>query len=208
MQSIRIQRLLKEYHSQKGGTYRALNELDFEVTRGEFVSVVGPSGCGKSTTLRCIAGLERPDYGEIRIGDRVVSSPTVFLPPNERPIGMVFQSYAIWPHMTVFENVAFPLREHTDLPEELIRDLVLMKLNAVGLRGAARGETLGFPTANLRPQNRVIPRGGVYVTATLIEGQWRRSVTNIGTRPTFGDATELDFHHSTHGRVHDEVAVL
>ncbi|HEY3168961.1 MAG TPA: ABC transporter ATP-binding protein, partial [Candidatus Binatia bacterium] len=93
------------------GRVDAIQDLSFEVEPGQFYTLLGPSGCGKSTTLRCLAGLERPDQGEIRIGDRVVSSPTIFLPPNERPIGMVFQSYAIWPHMTVFNNVAFPLKQ-------------------------------------------------------------------------------------------------
>ncbi len=93
------------------GRVDAIQDLSFEVEPGQFYTLLGPSGCGKSTTLRCLAGLERPDQGEIRIGDRIVSSPTVFLPPNERPIGMVFQSYAIWPHMTVFNNVAFPLKQ-------------------------------------------------------------------------------------------------
>ena len=77
----------------------------------EFVTLLGPSGCGKTTTLRCIAGLETISEGEIRINDRVVSdaAQAVFVPPNERHLGMVFQSYAVWPHMTVAQNVAFPL---------------------------------------------------------------------------------------------------
>jgi iron(III) transport system ATP-binding protein len=93
------------------GKVDALQDLGFEVKPGEFYTLLGPSGCGKSTTLRCIAGLERPDQGEITIGEKLVSSSGVFIPPNERPIGMVFQSYAIWPHMTVFNNVAFPLKQ-------------------------------------------------------------------------------------------------
>ena len=76
----------------------------------EFVTLLGPSGCGKTTMLRMIAGFEKPSSGEIRIGDTVVSSAKNFVPPERRGIGMVFQSYAVWPHMTVFENVAYPLK--------------------------------------------------------------------------------------------------
>ncbi|HLI36351.1 MAG TPA: ABC transporter ATP-binding protein [Streptosporangiaceae bacterium] len=89
-----------------------LDDFSLRANQGELVTLLGPSGCGKTTTLRCIAGLERPERGEIRIGERLVASAErrVFLPPNRRDIGMVFQSYALWPHMTVFANVAYPLR--------------------------------------------------------------------------------------------------
>src|SRR3546814_4282463 len=89
-----------------------MDNLSLTVEPHSFFTLLGPSGCGKSTLLRCIAGLERPDEGDIQIGERAVfsSSMRLNLPPNRRHIGMVFQSYAIWPHMTVFENVAFPLQ--------------------------------------------------------------------------------------------------
>jgi len=89
-----------------------LDEFSLRAGEGELVTLLGPSGCGKTTTLRCIAGLERAERGEIRIGERLVASAEhrVFLPANRRDIGMVFQSYALWPHMTVFGNVAYPLR--------------------------------------------------------------------------------------------------
>jgi iron(III) transport system ATP-binding protein len=89
-----------------------LDDFSLRANQGELVTLLGPSGCGKTTTLRCIAGLERAERGEIRIGERVVASAErrVFVPPNRRDIGMVFQSYALWPHMTVFGNVAYPLR--------------------------------------------------------------------------------------------------
>jgi len=118
------------------GRVDAIQDLSFEVEPGQFYTLLGPSGCGKSTTLRCLAGLERPDQGEIRIGDRVVSSPTVFLPPNERPIGMVFQSYAIWPHMTVFNNVAFPLKQQKVRKNERER-LVMEALALVQMKELA-----------------------------------------------------------------------
>ena len=89
----------------------AVAGIDFEVAPGEMVTLLGPSGCGKTTTLRCLAGLERPDGGRIEIGGRGVADAAagVFVPPQERNLGMVFQSYAIWPHMTVIENVAYAL---------------------------------------------------------------------------------------------------
>jgi iron(III) transport system ATP-binding protein len=107
---VTVSDLTKSFETLDGRA-DALQGLSFDVAPGEFYTLLGPSGCGKSTTLRCIAGLERPDSGEIIIGDKTVASSTVFIPPNERPIGMVFQSYAIWPHMTVFKNVAFPLKQ-------------------------------------------------------------------------------------------------
>jgi iron(III) transport system ATP-binding protein len=90
----------------------AVEDVSIEVGRGELFTLLGPSGCGKTTTLRCIAGLEYPDAGEIRVGDRTLfsSENSIRLRANERGLGMVFQSYAIWPHMDVFKNVAFPLQ--------------------------------------------------------------------------------------------------
>ncbi len=94
------------------GTFTAVESVDLAVKKGEFLTFLGPSGCGKTTTLRMIAGLERNTSGRIRIEDTLVSDPNTnwFVPPERRQLGMVFQSYAIWPHMTVFENVAYPLR--------------------------------------------------------------------------------------------------
>ena len=93
------------------GNYHAVRGVDFDVREGELYTLLGPSGCGKSTTLRCVAGLEHIDEGEIAIAGTVVnsSSPPLYVPPNRRDIGMVFQNYGIWPHMNVFENVAFPV---------------------------------------------------------------------------------------------------
>ncbi len=107
MSEVRLVGVFKEY----AGT-PVVRDLSLVVRDGEFVSLLGPSGCGKTTTLRLIAGFERPGGGEIRIGGEVVSSAVSgrFVPPERRNIGMVFQSYALWPHMTVFENVAYPLR--------------------------------------------------------------------------------------------------
>jgi len=107
---IRVEGLKKTFET-KAETVAAINDVGFEVAAGEIVTLLGPSGCGKTTTLRCIAGLERPTEGRIAIGDRPVvdCASGLFVPPHRRNLGMVFQSYAIWPHMTVFENVAYAL---------------------------------------------------------------------------------------------------
>lgn len=109
---ISIRKLCKSF-TVTDGQVAALKRLDLEVAEGEFFVIVGASGSGKTTLLRCVAGLESPDSGEIRIAGRAVYSdkPPTWIPPQERNFGMVFQSYAVWPHLTVFENVALPLRE-------------------------------------------------------------------------------------------------
>lgn len=109
MSHLRISRLTKTYEGNE-----ILKGVSLEVSEGEFVTILGPSGCGKTTTLRCIAGLETIDGGDIWLGDRLLSRGGVRrpLPPERRGIGMVFQNYAIWPHMTVKQNVAFPLKMH------------------------------------------------------------------------------------------------
>jgi len=104
MASVTIKGVSKAF-----GDNVVLKEFNQVFKDGEFITLLGPSGCGKTTMLRMIAGFEKPSTGEIMIDDKVVSSDKVFLPPEKRDIGMVFQSYAVWPHMTVFENVAYPL---------------------------------------------------------------------------------------------------
>jgi ABC-type Fe3+/spermidine/putrescine transport system ATPase subunit len=128
--SISVKNLVKIY-----GTNKVVDGVAFEVAKGEFVSLLGPSGCGKTTTLRCIAGLEEANGGEISITGEVVSAPErdVMSPPNARDVGMVFQSYAVWPHMTVAENVAFPLRIRKGGAKE-IEDRVDWALGIVGLK--------------------------------------------------------------------------
>lgn len=132
---INISNLSVWYRSDAGQVH-AVQGVDIHIKKGEFYTLLGPSGCGKTTTLRAIAGLERPDGGEIKIADRIVYSGTLHVPPYERDIGMVFQSYAIWPHLNVFENVAFPLRERRKrMPEREIRESVLHVLELVQLEG-------------------------------------------------------------------------
>ncbi len=128
--SISVKSLTKIY-----GTNKVVDGVSFEVAKGEFVSLLGPSGCGKTTTLRCIAGLEDANGGEISITGQSVSAPErgVMVPPNARDVGMVFQSYAVWPHMTVAENVAFPLQIKKAAAKELA-ERVDWALGIVGLK--------------------------------------------------------------------------
>ena len=116
------------------GSDRAVDGVSFAVPRGRFLTLLGPSGCGKTTTLMCIAGLHQLDAGEIRVGGATYTSAAerVFVPPERRDIGMVFQSYAIWPHMTVAQNVAYPLEVRKVDPAE-IGDRVAEVLRLVGL---------------------------------------------------------------------------
>src|SRR5688572_19465214 len=112
----------------------ALNNVSLMVKEGQFATLLGPSGCGKSTTLNCIAGLEVPDEGVITVGEVALTDiPNKrILPPEQRKLGMVFQSYALWPHMKVFDNVAFSLRLQKKSKEE-IKQAVLDALDLVGL---------------------------------------------------------------------------
>src|SRR4051795_10171186 len=111
---LEIRNLVKtfgERRAEKHKRVQAVAGISIAVEDGELFTLLGPSGCGKTTTLRCIAGLETPDTGEIRVADRVLfsSSRQTRVPANRRGLGMFFQSYAIWPQMNVFDNVAFPL---------------------------------------------------------------------------------------------------
>jgi ABC-type Fe3+/spermidine/putrescine transport system ATPase subunit len=116
------------------GKLTAVDNVSFKVEQGEVVTLLGPSGCGKTTTLRMVAGFEKPNAGEVEIAGRVVvaTNRRINMPPEKRDIGMVFQSYAIWPHMTVFENVAFPLNVRRANRQEIKRR-VEETLQLVGL---------------------------------------------------------------------------
>jgi iron(III) transport system ATP-binding protein len=130
---LEVQGLVKWF-----GSDRAVDDVSFAVPRGHFLTLLGPSGCGKTTTLMSIAGLHRIDDGQIRVGGVVYTSPAhgIFVPPEQRDIGMVFQSYAIWPHMTVAQNVGYPL-EIRRLGRDEIDGRVADVLRLVGLSGMA-----------------------------------------------------------------------
>jgi ABC-type spermidine/putrescine transport systems, ATPase components len=118
------------------GSIIAVDDVSLVVEEGEFLAVLGPSGCGKSTLLRLIAGFERPEHGTIRLGDRLVSGADVYIAPEDRHVGMVFQSYALWPHMTVAENIGYPLRVQK-MQRPAVEHDVNAALAAVGLAGFA-----------------------------------------------------------------------
>lgn len=151
MSMLEVQGLNKSYFNKSrrttqkkrgGGIIAAaspvLNDVSFNVEQGELFTLLGPSGCGKSTTLRSIAGLETPDEGNIKVGERTVysSAENIALQPNERQLSMVFQSYAIWPHLNVFKNVSFPLEvRKTKFSRQQVEQKVEAALAAVHLDG-------------------------------------------------------------------------
>jgi iron(III) transport system ATP-binding protein len=132
-----VQNLIKQFSVRGTAAVKAIDDVSFTIEQGEFFTLLGPSGCGKTTTLRCVAGLERPQSGKILLRGRTVFDATerVFVVPNQRNIGMVFQSYAIWPHLTVFNNVGFPLKAAGQRNLKSLRDKVARALDLVGLSG-------------------------------------------------------------------------
>lgn len=132
MTTLEVRNLVKQF---RGTQQSAVNDISFELSAAEILALVGPSGCGKTTTLRIIAGLERPDSGFVRLDGRMVVSDTVFVPPEKRGVGMVFQDHALFPHLTVSENIAFGLRGQS---VEQARQTVGDMLHLVGLLPLAK----------------------------------------------------------------------
>jgi len=153
-----------------GSEVRAVDGISLGVETGKLITLLGPSGCGKTTTLRCLAGLERPQSGRIVIANRTVfdSAKRIFVPASDRGIGMVFQSYAIWPHMTVFENVAFPLRvaRARKYAAAEIRDRVSRMLEMVQLTGFAQRPATQLSGG--QQQRLAFARGLVHEPAILL----------------------------------------
>jgi iron(III) transport system ATP-binding protein len=133
---IQITNVTKRYRRAGGATITPVDNISLTVAQNELVVLLGPSGCGKTTLLRCVAGLETPDEGEIVIDGRVVfsSAKGIFVPPDQRRLSMIFQSYALWPHMTVAQNVGYPL-EGQKLPTAEIARRVSQALELVGVGG-------------------------------------------------------------------------
>ena len=153
--------------SKRFGEVGAVDSVSLTICRGEVFTLLGPSGCGKTTTLRLVAGLEHPDAGEITLRDRVVASAARrhFVAPDRRNLGMVFQSYAVWPHMTVFENVAYPLQLR-GLPRAVVRDRVARVLDLVGLGGMETRP--GTPLSGGQMQRLALCRALVYEPDLLL----------------------------------------
>jgi multiple sugar transport system ATP-binding protein len=145
----------------------AIDGVSFAVPAGEIVVLLGPSGCGKTTTLRCVAGLEHPTSGEISIASRVVSSPErgILVPPRLRELGMVFQSYAVWPHMTVRQNVVYPLK-HRKLSRNDARRKVDEALELVGLSEYAERSVVALSGGQM--QRVALARSIVYRPQLLL----------------------------------------
>src|SRR5438270_3576619 len=142
-----IENLRKKFIAPGNVTVNAVDGISLGIETGKLVTLLGPSGCGKTTTLRCLAGLERPEAGRIVIGNETVfdSAKRIFVSPSDRGIGMVFQSYAIWPHMTVFENVAFPLRvarerkySGAEIKDKVARALEMVRMSGYETRPATQ----------------------------------------------------------------------
>ena len=135
--------LAKSFLSAEGAV-KAVDDISFAVTEGQCYALLGPSGCGKTTVLRCVAGLEQAERGSIAIGGRVVSDERIFVPVHQRSIGMVFQSYAIWPHLDVFDNVAYPLDvkrpriARAELEKRVMDVLALVGMQTMARRPATR----------------------------------------------------------------------
>lgn len=135
MSQLQFESVGKQFQSQGVKTW-AVQDFSLRINNGEFVSFLGPSGCGKTTTLRMIAGLEENTHGLIRFDSDIVSDPSqkLFMPPEKRQVGMVFQSYAVWPHMNLFDNVAYPLKLKKT-PQDQIEKEVSETLAIVELKG-------------------------------------------------------------------------
>jgi ABC-type Fe3+/spermidine/putrescine transport system ATPase subunit len=145
----------------------AVDRVSFSIHAGEVFTLLGPSGCGKTTTLRLAAGLEEPDDGAILLNKLLVAEPRqgLCMPPEKRGLGMVFQSYAVWPHLTVFENVAFPLRVRRETEDD-VRRRVLQALDTVGLGGLA--ERNATQLSGGQQQRVALARALVYQPAILL----------------------------------------
>jgi len=162
MPDVRIEKLIKRF-----GNVEAIAGVDIHIPEGKIVTLLGPSGCGKTTTLRCLAGFENADEGKIWIGDQLIfdSRQKINLSPQKRGMGMVFQSYAVWPHMSVFENIAFPLRIRK-VSRAVVNEQVGRALNMVGIEELK--DRLPSEISGGQQQRVAFARAIVYEPAVLL----------------------------------------
>ena len=195
MAEVTLQDVRKEF-----GSVIAVRDLTLTLRDGEFVTLLGPSGCGKTTSLRIVAGFIAPTTGRVVIGDRVVSDVAggVFVPPEQRGIGMVFQSYAVWPHMTVFANVAYPLKIARTPTAEMTRrvneTLDLVKMTGLLYDSLPQDSDEGelsrkilFKGVNYKPKHverackELMEKGLVHLQAGFYSSDWTSiSITDEG----------------------------
>ncbi len=201
---ISVRNLVKRF-----GDKTIIDRISLDIADGELVSLLGPSGCGKTTTLRCIAGLETPEEGRIEIDGEVVFDSTagIMVEPYNRSIGMVFQSYAIWPHLTVFENVAFPLRVRRR-PGAEIEQKVARALDMVGL-GAFRDRS-SQQLSGGQQQRVAVARAIVHAPAILL---FDEPLSNLDAKLRDRTRAELrklqrDLHVATVYVTHDQAEAL
>ena len=173
--NVVVRGLTKIYQSRRR-SHVALDNVDLEVGGGELVVLLGPSGCGKTTLLRCIAGIEIPDRGDILINGRLVFSTEkrVNIPPEGRNLGMVFQSYALWPNMTVFENVAYPLRCGPRLAAGEIERRVREALHRVALDAHADnypGQLSGGQQQRVSLARALVADWGLFVRRAAVQSR-------------------------------------
>ncbi len=201
---ISVRNLVKRF-----GDKTIIDGISLDIADGELVSLLGPSGCGKTTTLRCIAGLETPEEGRIEIDGEVVfdSASGIMVEPYNRSIGMVFQSYAIWPHLTVFENVAFPLRVRRR-PNAEVEQKVVRALEMVGL-GAFRDRS-SQQLSGGQQQRVAVARAIVHAPAVLL---FDEPLSNLDAKLRDRTRAELrklqrDLHVATVYVTHDQAEAL
>ena len=186
-----------------------LKDLNLSFEDGEFVTLLGPSGCGKTTTLRCVAGLEDPDEGSIVAGEQVFaeSREGKFIPPHKRKIGMVFQSYALWPHMSVQANVAYPLKRRK-LPNREIGALVNSTLAAVGMD--AHSKRFPHELSGGQQQRVALARGLVSADGIML---FDEPLSNLDAKLRIAMRTEIrrlhdEFGHTSLYVTHDQEEAL
>jgi iron(III) transport system ATP-binding protein len=177
------------------GGFRALHGIDLGIADGEFVTLLGPSGCGKTTTLRCLAGLEAPSAGSVRVGSELFACAErgIFVPPEKRSVGMVFQSYALWPHMTVRSNVAYPLKL-ARRPRDEIRSRVREILERIGL--ADREGEMAAALSGGQQQRIALARALVARPSLML---FDEPLSNLDAKLRYGMRNEIRSLHDAYG---------